>query len=70
MLAKANRQHHSKSNTVRWLIPHCWYENDWNKLNEIADKARTGGQYEEIGTIYGFTLLVKTEISEKEGVDL
>ena len=40
------------------------------KLNEIADKARTGGQYEEIGTLYGFTLLVKTEISEKEGVDL
>lgn len=40
------------------------------KLNEIADKARTGGQYEEIGKLYGFTLLVKTEISEKEGVDL
>ena len=34
------------------------------------DKARTGGQYEEIGTLYGFTLLVKTEISEKEGVDI
>ncbi|MBW0165530.1 MAG: N-6 DNA methylase [Sediminibacterium sp. Gen4] len=40
------------------------------KLNEIADKARTGGQYEEIGSLYGFTLLVKTEISEKEGVDI
>ena len=40
------------------------------KLNQIADKARTGGQYEEIGTLYGFTLLVKTEISEKEGLDL
>ncbi|WP_444660119.1 N-6 DNA methylase [Flavobacterium columnare] len=40
------------------------------KLNQIADKARTGGQYEEIGTLYGFTLLVKTEISEKEGVDI
>jgi hypothetical protein len=40
------------------------------KLNEIADKARTGGQYEEIGNLYGFTLLVKTEMSEKEGVDL
>jgi N12 class adenine-specific DNA methylase len=40
------------------------------KLNELADKARTGGQYEEIGSLYGFTLLVKTEISEKEGVDL
>jgi len=40
------------------------------KLNEIADNSRTGGQYEEIGSSYGFTLLVKTEISEKEGVDL
>ena len=40
------------------------------KLNEIAEKARTGGQYEEIGSLYGFTLLVKTEISEKEGVDI
>ncbi|OCB70938.1 N-6 DNA methylase [Flavobacterium crassostreae] len=40
------------------------------KLNQIADKSRTGGQYEEIGALYGFTLLVKTEMSEKEGVDI
>ena len=40
------------------------------KLNDLAEKARTGGQYEEIGTLYGFTLLVKTEMSEKEGVDI
>ncbi|WP_281638124.1 N-6 DNA methylase [Flavobacterium marginilacus] len=40
------------------------------KLNQLADKARTGGQYEEIGSLYGFTLLVKTEISEKEGMDI
>ncbi|MGJ1484221.1 N-6 DNA methylase [Sphingobacterium multivorum] len=40
------------------------------KLNELADKARTGGQYEEIGSLYGFTLLVKTEVSEKEDVDI
>ena len=40
------------------------------KLNEFSEKARTGGQYEEIGTLYGFTLLVKTEMSEKEGVDI
>ena len=39
-------------------------------LNQIADKARTGGQYEEIGSLYGFTLLVKTEMSEKEGADI
>lgn len=40
------------------------------KLNQLADKARTGGQYEEIGSLYGFKLLVKTEMSEKEGVDI
>jgi hypothetical protein len=40
------------------------------KLNQLADKSRTGGQYEEIGNLYGFTLLVKTEMSEKEGLDI
>ncbi|WP_156309433.1 helicase-related protein [Sphingobacterium endophyticum] len=40
------------------------------KLNQLADKSRTGGQYEEIGSLYGFTLLVKTEMSEKEGLDI
>ncbi|MCO5287019.1 MAG: hypothetical protein M9898_11455 [Chitinophagaceae bacterium] len=40
------------------------------KLNQLSAKARTAGQYEEIGTLYGFTLLVKTEVSQKEGVDL
>ncbi|ANI89749.1 DNA methylase [Arachidicoccus ginsenosidimutans] len=40
------------------------------KLNQLADKARTGGDYEEIGSLYGFQLLVKTEMSEKEGVDI
>ncbi|MBP7954439.1 MAG: DNA methylase, partial [Parabacteroides sp.] len=40
------------------------------KLNQLADKARTGGQYEEIGSLYGFTLLVKTEMSEKDGLDI
>lgn len=34
------------------------------KLNELSEKARTAGQYEEIGSLYGFTLLVKTELSE------
>ncbi|WP_313268679.1 N-6 DNA methylase [Epilithonimonas vandammei] len=32
------------------------------KLNEIADKARTAGDYREIGNLYGFQLLVKTEL--------
>jgi N12 class adenine-specific DNA methylase len=40
------------------------------KLNQLAEKARTGGQYEEIGSLYGFMLLVKTEVSQKEGVDI
>ena len=39
------------------------------KLNQLSDKARTGGQYEEIGSLYGFTLLVKTEMLEKDGLD-
>ena len=40
------------------------------KLNQIADTARTGGDDQEIGSLYGFQLLVKTEVSEKEGVDI
>lgn len=34
------------------------------KLHQLSEKARTAGQYEEIGTLYGFTLLVKTELTE------
>src|SRR5690554_6208347 len=40
------------------------------KLNETSNKARTGGDYEEIGSLYGFQLLVKTEVSKKEGADI
>ncbi|MFP3596847.1 N-6 DNA methylase [Chryseobacterium sp. SIMBA_029] len=40
------------------------------KLNDLADKSRTAGEYEEIGTLYGFSLLVKTEVSQKEGVNV
>ncbi|MBB4801700.1 N-6 DNA methylase [Flavobacterium aquidurense] len=40
------------------------------KLNQIADVARTGGEYQEIGSLYGFQLLVKTEVSEKEDIDI
>ena len=39
------------------------------KLKQLAEKARTGGDYEEIGSLYGFQLLVKTEVSHKEGID-
>lgn len=40
------------------------------KLNEIADNARTHGAYENIGTLYGFNLLVKSETTVKDGFDL
>jgi hypothetical protein len=39
------------------------------KLNEIAETARTHGIPEPIGTLYGFTLLVKTETTNKDGFD-
>jgi hypothetical protein len=38
------------------------------KLNEIADKTNTNGEYFKISTLYGFTLSVKTENSQKEGL--
>jgi len=52
------------------LLPNADVKQIGAKLNQLADKSRTGGQYEEIGSLYGFTLLVKTEVSEKEGVDI
>ena len=52
------------------LPPNADIKQIGTKLNQLADKARTGGQYEEIGSLYGFTLLVKTEVSEKETVDI
>ncbi|HBK40336.1 MAG TPA: helicase [Porphyromonadaceae bacterium] len=39
------------------------------KLNHLSETARTHGFYEEIGSLYGFKLLVKTETSMKEGFD-
>ena len=39
------------------------------KLNEIADNARTHGQHEPIGHLYGFTLYVKSETTNKDGFD-
>jgi hypothetical protein len=37
------------------------------KLNELANNATTNSEYFKIGTLYGFTLSVKTETSLKEG---
>lgn len=39
-----------------------------DKLNQLANNARTNGEYFKIGELYGFKLLVKTEESQKEGV--
>lgn len=40
------------------------------RLNEIADTARTHGTHQPIGSLYGFTLLVKTETTVKDGFDM
>jgi N12 class adenine-specific DNA methylase len=40
------------------------------KLNEISVKTNTHGAHEPIGSLYGFTLLVKTETTLKEGSDI
>ncbi len=40
------------------------------KLHDYAKNARTAGDYQEIGSLYGFQILVKTEFSQKEGLDL
>lgn len=52
------------------LSPNADIKQIGEKLHLLSDKARTEGQYEEIGTLYGFTLLVKTEITQKEGMDI
>ena len=40
------------------------------KLNEISAKTNTHGAHEPIGSLYGFTLLVKTETTLREGSDI
>jgi N12 class adenine-specific DNA methylase len=52
------------------LPPNADIKQIGTKLSQLADKSRTGGDYEEIGSLYGFQLLVKTEMSQKDGVDI
>ena len=52
------------------LAPNANPKQIGEKLNELADKARTGGDYEEIGSLYGFQLLVKTEMTQKDSSSL
>ena len=40
------------------------------RLQEIAKNATTGGEYLPIGELYGFPILVKTESSIREGVEV
>jgi outer membrane murein-binding lipoprotein Lpp len=40
------------------------------KLNEIAEKVRTYGVHEKIGSLYGFDLMVKSETTNKDGFDV
>lgn len=40
------------------------------RLQEIAKNATTGGAYTSIGELYGFPILVKTETSTSEGVEV
>ena len=40
------------------------------RLQEIAKNATTGGEYLPIGELYGFPILVKTESSVREGVEV
>lgn len=40
------------------------------KLNEIASKARRGSEGKFIGSLYGFQLGLKTEVSQKEGSEI
>lgn len=37
------------------------------RLTLLSEKSGTGSNYQEIGSLYGFSLLVKTEVIEKEG---
>ena len=40
------------------------------RLQEIAKNATTGGEYSRIGELYGFPILVKTESSIREGMEV
>ena len=46
------------------------YKSLGTRLQEIAKNATTGGEYMRIGELYGFPILVKTESSLKEGVEV
>lgn len=40
------------------------------QLNHIAENVRTGEEFKVIGSLYGFDILVKSEMTQKEGLDM
>lgn len=51
---------------INGLSKEAGYKEIGAKLNNLAIFSRTAGAYEEIGSLYGFQILVKTEIREHE----
>lgn len=39
-------------------------------LNHLAETARTGGEFEKVGILYGFDILIKSENTKKDGMDM
>lgn len=39
-------------------------------LNHLAETARTGGEFDKVGSLYGFDILIKSENTRKEGMDM
>lgn len=57
-------------NPIRLVGIESWdYNAIGNKLHDINKSANTNGEYKVIGSLYGFNLLVKTEVSSKEDLE-
>ena len=70
-LFEARVQHDAEGNDINKLeltgLPeNCDMKLVASRLQEIAEKARTQGEYHKIGSIYGFNIFVKTESSAKD----
>ena len=39
-------------------------------LNHLAETARTGGEFDKIGSLYSFDILIKSENTKKDGMDM
>ena len=77
VVSKRFRPNHSRKNAkttlceLRFLFQNFdVFVNFLNKKLTIAEKARTHGAHEKIGTLYGFDLMVKSETTAKDGFDV